>query len=104
MKNSTFRLTKSLVLPILAGVFSVFPFQAKANDWTAGVGSWNDGANWNGGIPNNSGGWAIGNVSNGGTAIVSNTVPNVSEAWPGNGGGAGFIIVTNGGTLTVNNW
>ena len=41
---------------------------ALANDWiNPGVGDWNDPPNWNGGIPNNSGGWAIGNIGNGGT-------------------------------------
>jgi len=55
-------------------------------------------------VPDASGGWAIGHVANGGTAVISTAVPAVSEAWAGNGGVAGHIIVTNGGTLTVNNW
>lgn len=76
---------------------------ALANDWLGGVGDWSNAANWNGGIPNDSGGWAIGSVT-GGTAIVSTTIPHVSEAWAGNFGGAGTIIVTNGGTLSVDNW
>jgi autotransporter-associated beta strand protein len=104
MKNTQLKFTKPLVLTALAGVFTLSTLEMQASDWTGATGSWNDSANWNGGIPDSSGGWAIGNVSNGGTAIVSNTVPSVNEAWPGNGGGGGNIIVTNGGTLTVNNW
>jgi autotransporter-associated beta strand protein len=78
---------------------------ACANDWSnPGLGDWADSANWIGGVPNNAGGWAIGNVQNGGTAIISSTVPTVSEAWAGNNGGVGNIIVTNGGTLNVANW
>src|SRR5947207_1190206 len=92
------RFAKPLTFAALAGACVVSTVNTQANDWAGGVGWWNDPANWTGGIPDNSGGWAIGNVSNGGTAIVSNTVPNVSEAWPGNGGGAGTIIITNGGT------
>lgn len=94
-----------IVLAVLAGVCIGLAPGARANDWiNPGTGWWNEVANWDVGIPNNSGGWAIGNISNGGTAIVSNTVPNVSEAWAGNGGIAGTILVTNGGTLTVDNW
>lgn len=78
---------------------------ARANDWiNPGLGLWSDAANWNGGVPNNAGGWAIGNVNNGGTAIVNATVPNASEVWAGNSGVAGTIIVTNGGVLNVDNW
>jgi len=55
-------------------------------------------------VPDNTGGWAIGNIGNSGTAIITNTVPHVSELGPGNGGVAGTIIVTNGGTLPVDNW
>ncbi|HEY9173642.1 MAG TPA: autotransporter-associated beta strand repeat-containing protein [Verrucomicrobiae bacterium] len=77
----------------------------QANDWiNPGIGDWSEPANWNGGVPNNSGGWAIGGVFNGGTAVVTTTVPNVSEAWAGNSGVAGTIIVTNGGVLNVDNW
>src|SRR3954470_12914426 len=104
MKKLNSRSIKSLILAAIAGGSAVSTLDARANDWTGGLGSWNDPANWNGGVPNNSGGWAIGNIGNGGTAIVSNTVPNVNEAWAGNSGVAGNIIVTNGGTLTVNNW
>ena len=78
--------------------------QAAASDWTAGIGDWANPANWNGGVPNNSGGWSIGNVNNGGTAFITTTVPNASEVWAGNNGGFGTIIVTNGGTLNVDNW
>jgi autotransporter-associated beta strand protein len=79
---------------------------ARANDWVnPGTGDWADPANWNpAAVPDATGGWAIGNVANGGTAVISTAVPAVSEAWAGNGGVAGHIIVTNGGTLTVNNW
>ena len=87
----------------IGGLISVSTTQA--NDWNnTGIGDWSNAANWNGGIPDNTGGWAIGNVNNGGTAIISTLVPNVSEAWAGNDGVAGHIIVTNGGTMTVNNW
>ena len=72
--------------------------------WTGTVGYWDDPANWDTGVPNAAGGWAIGNVQNGGTAIVRSAVPAVNEAWAGNGGGPGTIVVTNGGVLTVNNW
>jgi autotransporter-associated beta strand protein len=86
------------------GLTAALP-QANANDWiNPGTGYWNDPANWNGGVPDNTGGWAIGNIGNGGTGIISNTVPNVSEAWAGNNGVAGNITVASGGTLTVNNW
>jgi fibronectin-binding autotransporter adhesin len=95
---------------LLSGVFlstlclAVTP-SARANDWvSSGGGAWNDPLNWDLGVPNNAGGWAIGNINNGGTAIITNTVPNVSEAWAGNSGAAGNIIVTNGGTLPVDNW
>src|SRR6186713_793500 len=77
----------------------------RANEWVnPGAGYWNEPSNWDLGVPNNAGGWAIGSITNGGTAIVTNTVPNVSEAWAGNAGAAGKIIVTNGGTLPVDNW
>lgn len=75
-------------------------------DWwvLGGTGDWNVGANWSGGVvPNNSGGWAIGEIING-TGIINTTVPTVSEAWAGNNGMVGNIIVTNGGTLNVANW
>lgn len=99
------RFKNTLALAALAGAWMAIAPGARANDWSnVGIGWWDDAANWIGGVPNNSGGWAIGNIGNGGTAIVSNTVPNVSEAWAGNGGVAGTIIVTNGGTLPVDNW
>ena len=98
------RFSKPLAAVALACACASVPLTSRANDWNVGTGWWNEPANWIGGVPDNSGGWAIGNVSNGGTAIVSNTVPNVSEAWAGNLGGAGTILVTNGGVLTVNNW
>jgi len=106
MKTSKqLRFIKPLAALAVACACASLPVNTRANDWiNSGTGWWNDPANWNGGVPDNSGGWAIGNVNNGGTAIVSNTVPNVSEAWAGNGGVAGNIIVTNGGTLTVDNW
>lgn len=72
--------------------------------WTGTVGYWDDPVNWDTGVPDAAGGWAIGNVNNGGTAIVRTAVPAVNEAWAGDGGGPGTIIVTNGGVLTVNNW
>lgn len=75
-----------------------------AANWVGTVGYWDDPANWDTGVPDAAGGWAIGNVNNGGTAIVRTAVPPVNEAWAGNGGGPGTIIVTNGGVLTVNNW
>ncbi len=90
---------------LLSSFCLVAPPGARANDWiNPGVGGWNDTLNWDLGVPNDAGGWAIGNIGNGGTAIVTNTVPNVSEAWAGNGGVAGTIIVTNGGVLPVDNW
>lgn len=97
------------VIPLTAGLATALalltvPGHVRANDWTGTIGDWSDPANWNGGVPDSTSAWAIGNVNNGGTAIVSTVVPPVSEAWAGNGGGAGHIIVTNGGTLTVNNW
>jgi autotransporter-associated beta strand protein len=97
-------LPRCLLAASLTGAFLGATPTAHANDWTGGVGSWADPLNWNGGVPNNAGGWAIGNVQNGGTAIISSAVPNVSEMWAGNGGGAGNIIVTNGGAITVDNW
>ena len=94
-----------LVAAALAGVCIAIAPGARANDWiNPGTGWWNDAANWDLGVPDNTLAWAIGNIANGGTAIISNTVPNVSEAWAGNLGVAGTIIVTNGGVLTVNNW
>ncbi|MCS7090006.1 MAG: autotransporter-associated beta strand repeat-containing protein [Verrucomicrobiota bacterium] len=72
--------------------------------WVGPVGYWDDPAQWDTGVPNAAGGWAIANVSNGGTAIVRTQVPPVNEAWAGNGGGPGNIVVTNNGVLTVNNW
>jgi autotransporter-associated beta strand protein len=96
---------KSLVSVALAGAWIAAAPGARANDWiNPGTGWWNEPANWDVGVPDNSGGWAIGNIGNGGMAIISNTVPNVSEAWAGNSGVAGTILVTNGGTLTVDNW
>ncbi len=105
---NTFKQTKCtpiIALVALACVWMAVAPAARANDWiNPGTGWWNDPANWDVGVPNNSGGWAIGNIGNGGTAIITNTVPNVSEAWAGNSGVAGTIIVTNGGTLPVDNW
>ena len=98
------RFTKPLALAALACACAASPISTLANDWTAGTGWWDDAANWNGGVPDNSGGWAIGNIGNNGTAFITNTVPHVSEAWAGNGGVAGTIVVTNGGTLPVDNW
>jgi autotransporter-associated beta strand protein len=96
---------RSFALAALACVWLAIAPDARANDWSnPGVGWWNDPANWFGGVPDNTGGWAIGGITNGGTAIVTNTVPHVSEAWAGNDGAAGTIIVTNGGTLPVDNW
>ena len=79
---------------------------ARANDWiNPGAGDWNDPANWTpAAVPDNATAWSIGNVNNGGTAVVSNTVPRTSEAWAGNSGAAGSILVTNGGNLRVDNW
>ncbi len=106
MKNSTpIRFNHPFALVALACLWMAIVPGARANDWiTPGTGWWNDAANWDLGVPNNSGGWAIGNIGNSGTAIITNTVPHVSEAWAGNGGVAGTIIVTNGGTLPVDNW
>jgi len=99
------RLTNTLALAAFASAGMAITPDARANDWSnVGVGWWNDAANWIGGVPDNTGGWAIGNIGNSGTAIITNTVPHVSEAWAGNGGVAGTIIVTNGGTLPVDNW
>lgn len=98
------QLQRRLRAAILSTSLALGLSTAWANDWIAGTGDWADPANWIGGVPNSAGGWAIGNIANGGTAIVSSAVPSVSEAWAGNGGVAGFIIITNGGTLTVNNW
>lgn len=99
------RFKKSFVVAALAGAWIAAAPGARANDWiNPGMGWWNEPANWDAGVPDNTGGWAIGNIGNGGTAIVSNTAPNVSEAWAGNSGVAGTIMVTNGGVLTVNNW
>ncbi|MBE0544606.1 MAG: autotransporter-associated beta strand repeat-containing protein [Verrucomicrobia bacterium] len=93
-----------LATALLAGACLAIAPGVQANDWNAGVGDWSDPANWIGGVPDSAGGWAIGNIGNDGTAIVSTSVPSVSEAWAGNNGIAGTIIVTNGGTLTVQNW
>src|SRR5512134_2645827 len=94
-----------LSVSLTTATFLAFAPGARANDWVnPGTGDWDDPLNWNGGIPDNAGGWAIGNIGNEGTAIVSTTVPNVSEAWAGNNGIAGTIIVTNGGILNVDNW
>lgn len=102
-KLSNFK--QALALGALAGACMATAPVARANDWiNAGTGWWNDAANWDLGVPDNTLAWAIGNIGNGGTAIISNTVPNVSEAWAGNSGVAGTIMVTNGGILTVNNW
>jgi autotransporter-associated beta strand protein len=78
---------------------------ARADWWVAGgPGDWNVGTNWNSlNVPNNAGGWAIGEVING-TATISSAVPQVSEAWAGNNGMVGDIIVASGGTLNVSNW
>ena len=105
MIMKTKSLSRCLLAASLTCAFAVAVTPARANDWSnPGTGYWNDPANWNGGVPDNAGGWAIGNIGNGGTAIISNTVPNVSEAWAGNSGVAGNITVASGGTLTVNNW
>ena len=98
------KLNRPFALGGLAAACMAFAPAAHANDWNTSLGWWNDVANWNGGIPNDAGGWAIANVSNGGTAIITNTVPNVSEAWAGNGGAAGYIVVADGGVLNVDNW
>ncbi|MGA4643901.1 autotransporter-associated beta strand repeat-containing protein [Limisphaera sp. 4302-co] len=82
----------------------LLPGQAPAAVWVGAEGYWDDPANWDTGVPDAAGGWAIGNVNNGGTAIVRSAVPAVNEAWAGNGGGPGTIIITNDGVLTVNNW
>ncbi|HEY5915683.1 MAG TPA: autotransporter-associated beta strand repeat-containing protein [Verrucomicrobiae bacterium] len=100
MNAKTVRFGKCITILALA----VGCLSARASDWTAGVGDWSDPANWSAGVPDNTGGWTIGNVQNNGTAIVSTTVPPVSEAWAGNSGGVGTIIITNGGTLPVDNW
>jgi len=98
-------MTNSARLAALACAWLAVTPGARANDWNnTGVGWWNDAANWAGGIPDDTGGWAIGNIGNGGTAIITNAVPHVSEAWAGNSGVAGTIIVTNGGVLPVDNW
>jgi autotransporter-associated beta strand protein len=92
-----------LFLPTAALAWlSLLPVQA--NDWTTTEGNWNEASNWNGGIPNNAAGWAIGNIGNGGTATINAAVPTVSEAWAGNNGVAGHILVAAGGTLNVDNW
>lgn len=99
------RFFRFILLIVLACGWTAIAPGARGNDWiNTGTGWWNEAANWDLGVPNNSGGWAIGNIGNGGTAIITNTVPNVSEAWAGNAGVAGTIIVTNGGTLPVDNW
>ncbi len=99
------KFTNSLTMAAFASAWMAITPGARANDWnSAGAGWWNDAANWIGGVPDNTGGWAIGNIGNGGTGIITNMVPHVSEAWAGNGGVAGTIIVTNGGTLPVDNW
>ena len=84
----------------LGGLISVPT--TRAVDWAnPGTGDWAAPANWIGGaVPNNVPAF----IGNGGTAVVSTTVPNCNEAAAGNAGGAGFIIVTNGGTLNVNYW
>ena len=93
---------------LLSGICLAAAPSAHAVDfnWTnPGVGNWNDPLNWHlGVVPNKATEWGAANVNNGGTAIVSNLVPAVSEAWAGNSGVAGTIIVTNGGTLPVDNW
>ena len=105
MKTSKPRKLTSPLLnaAVVLGWLAVAPV-APANDWTAGEGDWSNAANWNGGIPDAAGGWAIGNIGNNGTAWVTTAIPHVSEAWAGNNGVAGTIIVTNGGTLAVDNW
>ncbi len=105
-KSKQTRFNKPLALTAVACACVAMAPGARAVDWSnTGTGWWNDPANWAGGVlPDNTGGWAIGNIGNGGTAIISNTVPHVSEAWAGNSGVAGTIIVTNGGTLPVDNW
>lgn len=90
--------------PLLVALCLVGTGPVSGAVWTGTVGYWDDPANWDTGVPDAAGGWAIGNVNNGGTAIVRTAVPAVNEAWAGNGGGPGTIIVTNGGVLTVNNW
>jgi autotransporter-associated beta strand protein len=108
MKNpKLLSFNQSLALASLACACLTLAPSAQAIDynWTnPGVGNWNDPLNWDLGVPNKVSEWGAANVNNGGTAIVSNTVPNVSEAWAGNSGVAGTIIVTNGGTLSVDNW
>ncbi|MBN2507233.1 MAG: autotransporter-associated beta strand repeat-containing protein [Verrucomicrobia bacterium] len=94
-----------LLLLLAAAALGLGP-AARADYWVlGGAGDWNVATNWSGGVvPDNTiVAGAVGEVTNG-TAIVSSTVPNVSEAWAGNNGIAGDIIVTNGGTLNVDNW
>jgi len=100
----TKRLFNSSLVVALVGLGMAGAPGLRANDWTGTIGWWSDPANWNGGVPDDTAGWAIGNVSNGGTAIVTNSTPHTSEAWAGNNGVAGTIIVTNGGAFNVDNW
>jgi autotransporter-associated beta strand protein len=104
MKTPKFKVIKPRLLAAITGVCALCNINTEASDWIGGLGAWNDAANWSAGVPSNSGGQPVGNVSNGGTAIVSNAAPTIDEAWTGNNGVAGNIIVTNGGTLTVNHW
>ena len=105
MTMKTKYLQRCLLAATLTSALSAAAPLARAVDWiNPGLGDWADPANWNGGVPDNTGGWAIGNINNGGTGVITTTVPHVSEAWAGNSGVAGTIIVTNGGTLPVDNW
>jgi autotransporter-associated beta strand protein len=92
------------LFPQTLAVWLALAGSASAAVWVGTEGFWDDPGNWDSGVPDAAGGWAIGNVSNGGTAIVRTAVPPVNEAWAGNAGGPGTILVTNGGVLTVNNW
>ncbi len=102
MKRRHFDFSWLAATAVLASL--AMPPTTQANDWIAGEGDWSNAANWNGGVPDVAGGWAIGNIGNNGTAWVTTAIPHVSEAWAGNNGVAGTIIVTNGGTLAVDNW
>lgn len=102
------RLIPTLGIAALTSAWIATPPAASAQvNWVnPGTGDWANPANWSGGaVPDNAGGaWVQGNVNNGGTAVISTLVPNVSEAWAGNNGVAGHIIVTNGGILNADNW
>ena len=101
MKTPKFRVIKPRLLAVITGICALCNINTEASDWIGGSGSWNDAANWSAGVPSNSGGQPVGNVSNGGTAIVSNAAPTIDEAWTGNNGVAGNIIVTNGDPLEL---